>query len=260
MVRRTIQVMRRAVDVCLVLVFVLLMATALVEDFAHEWLGIAAFVLVAAHQVLNRAWWRALPRGRYTVRRAAGTVVDLGLVGCTLALLASSVVISTHAFGWLPAISGASWARTAHLAGSYWAYLCAALHVGFHVQPALARVWRCGGVRRTILLAACAACALAGGWCAVTLDMWTYLTLSVPFVFVDAAVSRVGRLVQWVLAGAFFSLAGAVIWQLLGAAPCCGARLRGGDGGDGHGRRRRFRSRPSNHPCVKRVRERGETV
>ena len=214
--RRT--AVRRVVDVSLAFAFTLLMATALVEDFAHEWLGIAAFVLVAVHQVLNRAWWRALPRGRYTARRVTSTAVNLGLVCCTLALLASSVVISTHAFGWLPAIAGASWARTAHLAGSYWAFLCVAVHVGFHVQPALARVWRRGGVERVVLLAACVACALAGSWCAVTLDVWTYLTLSVPFVFVDATVPLAGRLAQWALAGAFFSLVGAVIWWLLGAA------------------------------------------
>lgn len=209
---------RRVVDAGLAAVFVLLMATALVEDFAHEWLGIAAFVLVAAHQALNRAWWRALLRGRYAARRVASTVVNLGLVSCMLALLASSVVISTHAFGWLPAISGASWARTAHLAGSYWAFVFAAIHVGFHAQPALARVWRRGGAGRVVLLPVCVACALAGGWCFVALDVWTYLTLSVPFVFVDAAVPLAGRLAQWLLAGAFFSLAGAVVWLLLGWA------------------------------------------
>lgn len=207
---------RRVVDVSLAIVFVLLMSTALVEDFAHEWLGIAAFVLVAAHQVLNRAWWRALPRGRYAARRVVSTAVNLGLVCCAVALVASSVVISTHAFGRLPAISGASWARTSHLAGSYWAFVLAAIHVGFHAQPTLARIWRRGHAARTVLLVACVACALAGIWCMVTLDIWTYLTLSVPFVFVDATVPLVGRFAQWALAGAFFSLVGAVVWWLLG--------------------------------------------
>lgn len=219
---------RRVVDAGLTIVFVLLMATALVEDFAHEWMGIAAFVLVAAHQALNRAWWRALPRGRYTARRVASTVVNLGLVCCTGALLASSVVISTHAFGWLPAISGASWARTAHLAGSYWAFVFAAIHVGFHVQPTLARIWRQGRAARVVLLALCIGCALAGIWCMATLDIWTYLTLSVPFVFVDATVPLVGRFAQWALAGAFFSLFGSMVWLLLGAGGRRGAAVREG--------------------------------
>lgn len=52
---------RILVDLGLALVLTLVMA--IIEDVAHEWLGIAAFVLVAAHQVLNRAWWRALFRG-----------------------------------------------------------------------------------------------------------------------------------------------------------------------------------------------------
>lgn len=219
---------RRVVDAGLAIASTLLMATALVEDFAHEWLGIAAFVLVAAHQVLNRAWWRALPRGRYTARRAVSTVVNLGLVCCTVALVASSVVISTHAFGWLPAISGASWARTSHLAGSYWAFVFAAIHVGFHVQSTLARAWRRGRAARVVLLALCIGCALAGGWCVVALDVWTYLTLSVPFVFVDATVPLVRRFAQWVLAGAFFSLFGSMVWLLLGAGGRRGAVVREG--------------------------------
>lgn len=219
-------VVRCVVDVSLAIVFMLLMATALVEDFAHEWLGIAAFVLVAAHQVLNRAWWRVLPRGRYTARRVASTVVNLGLVCCTVALVASSVVISTHAFGWLPAISGASWARTAHLAGSYWAFVFVAIHVGFHVQPTLARIWRQGRAARVVLLVACVACVVAGSWRVVALDMWTYLTLSAPFVFVDATVPLAGRFAQWALAGVFFSLFGSMVWLLLGAGGRRGAAVR----------------------------------
>lgn len=46
-----------AVDACLAAVFVALMATATVEEFAHEWLGISAFALFAVHQVLNRRWY-----------------------------------------------------------------------------------------------------------------------------------------------------------------------------------------------------------
>ncbi len=110
---------RRAVDLGLAAAFPLVMATALVEDFAHEWLGVAVLALVAAHQELNRFWWRALARGRWSARRALSTVVDLGLVAGVVAMLASALVISVHAFSWLPVIPGATWARPAHLLGSY---------------------------------------------------------------------------------------------------------------------------------------------
>lgn len=209
--------LRRAVDIALAVVFTLAMATALIEDFAHEYLGIAAFVLVIMHQALNRAWWRALPRGRYTVRRVLSTVVNVALVACVMALMASSVVISFHAFGWLPAIPGAWWARTAHLAGSYWAFICASVHAGFHVQPALARAICAGGMRRAITGAMLAVLAVAGGIFAFQLDLPLYATLGSPFVFVDASVPLLCRFAQWACVGMFLTELGAAVWWLAGA-------------------------------------------
>lgn len=208
---------RRVVDIALAIVFTLVMATALIEDVAHEYLGIAAFVLVVAHQVLNRAWWRALLRGRYAPRRVLSAAVNIALVGCVLALMSSSVVVSFHAFGWLPAIPGAWWARTAHLAGSYWAFICASVHVGFHAQPVLARAIRAGGARRGVAGVALAAFAAVGGIFAIQLDLLLYATLGSPFVFVDASVPLAVRFVQWACVGMFLAELGAAVWTLAGA-------------------------------------------
>lgn len=207
---------RRVVDIALAVVLTLVMATALIEDFAHEYLGIAAFVLVAVHQVLNRTWWRALLRGRYTARRVLSTVVNIALVTCMCALLASSVVVSSHAFGWLPAISGAWWARTAHLAGSYWAFICAALHLGFHVQPAFSCKLRAFGSRRLVAIAVLAVLAATGAVCAVQLDLMLYATLGSPFVFVDASIPLTLRFAQWACVGVFLTELGAAMWALAG--------------------------------------------
>lgn len=209
--------LRRVVDIALAIVFALVMATALIEDVAHEYLGIAAFVLVIAHQVLNRGWWRALLRGRYAPRRMLSAAVNIALVGCVLALMASSVVVSFHAFGWLPAIPGAWWARTAHLAGSYWAFMCAFVHVGFHVQPVLARAIRAGGAGRVVAGVALAAFAAAGGIFTIQLDLPFYATLGSPFVFVDASVPLAVRFVQWACVGMLFAELGAAVWTLAGA-------------------------------------------
>lgn len=219
---------RRVVDLGLAAAFSLVMATALVEDFAHEWLGVAVFALVVAHQVLNRSWWRALMRGRWSPRRALSTVVDLGLVVVVVAMLASSLVISVHAFSWLPVIPGATWARPAHLLGSYWGYLLAAVHVGFHVQPALARAWRRDGLARLALLAVCALVLIAGAWCFVTLDVGTYLTYASPFVFVDYEAPLVLRWAQWLAVGALYALAGTALWALAGRGGRLGVFERSG--------------------------------
>lgn len=206
----------RVVDIALAAALPLVMATALVEDFAHEWLGIAVFALVAAHQVLNRAWWRAVPRGCWSARRAVSTAVDLGLVAGMLALVASALVVSVHAFSWLSVIPGAGWARPAHLLGSYWGYLLAGLHVGFHVQPAVARAWRGDAPARCAAAALCALALVAGAWAFTVLDVGTYLAYASPFVFVDFDAPLALRWAQWLAVGALYALAGAGLWALLG--------------------------------------------
>ncbi len=224
------RMVRRAVDVALALAFSLVMATALVEDFAHEWLGLVLCALVVAHQALNRSWWRALARGRWAARRALSTAVDLGLAAAVLALLVSALVVSVHAFSWLPVIPGALWARPAHLLGSYWGYLLAGLHVGFHVQPALARALRSGGAARVAAGAACVLVLGAGAWSFAALDVGTYLTYASPFVFVDFDAPLVLRWAQWLAVGALYALAGAAAWALLGR----GGRASGSERGPSH--------------------------
>lgn len=207
---------RILVDVGLALVLTLVMATAIIEDVAHEWLGIAAFALVVAHQVLNRAWWHALLRGRYTARRVAGVVVNLALVGCVLALMASSVVISAHAFFWLPAIPGSFWARMTHLLCSFWSFVLAGVHVGMHIGPVLARAYRRNVASRLAASAACALSLVAGLASFQALDVATYLVLGSPFMFVDGSVPLAVRVLQWLAVGALFVVVGAGIWEALG--------------------------------------------
>ena len=61
---------RIAVDIAMAVVFVAVMATALVQEAPHEYLGIALFALIVAHVVLNRRWLKAMFRGRYSALRA----------------------------------------------------------------------------------------------------------------------------------------------------------------------------------------------
>lgn len=178
---------RRIVDIAFGAVFVLLMASAVVQEVAHEWLGVAAFALLAVHLALNRRWWARLLAGAYRPLRAVQTVVNLALVACLLGQVASSLVLSEHAFGFLPAFPGASWARVVHLACSYWGFALMAAHAGLHVEP-LAR--RMAASRGAVWLAriAFAAVACFGAWSFVQLGLASYLTLQVQFVFADAAV------------------------------------------------------------------------
>lgn len=181
--------LKRCVDVGLAAMFVTLMTTATVEEVAHEWIGITTFALFVVHQVLNRRWWKNLLRGKYTLLRSVGTIVNVGLLLCILGQMTSSLILSEHAFGWLPAFPGAAWARIMHLVCSYWGFILAAVHTGLHVHTFVRG--RTHVHKRRVPVVPIVVSALfvaAGTWSFVQLDMGTYLLLQSQFLFVDYAI------------------------------------------------------------------------
>lgn len=59
---------RLLADSGMTLALLLLMSYQLVGEKAHEWIGMAMFLLVIGHHVLNRRWMGNITRGKYTVR------------------------------------------------------------------------------------------------------------------------------------------------------------------------------------------------
>ena len=58
---------RLLADSGMTLALLLLMSYQLVGEKAHEWIGMAMFLLVIGHHVLNRRWMGNITRGKYTV-------------------------------------------------------------------------------------------------------------------------------------------------------------------------------------------------
>ncbi len=66
---------RLLADSGMTLALLLLMSYQLVGEKAHEWIGMAMFLLVIGHHVLNRRWMGNITRGKYTVHRILQTVI-----------------------------------------------------------------------------------------------------------------------------------------------------------------------------------------
>ena len=176
-------------DAALAVLFVAVMATALVQEAPHEYLGLALFVAVVAHVVLNRRWFKALSRGRYNAVRALQLVAVVGLLACVAGQIASSLVLSKFAFGFLPALPGAGWARCVHMLCSYWGFVFAFAHAGLQFKS-FGRLMRPAGAAAPSV-AVClarvvfAAVACYGVYAFVQLDMGAYLFGQVQFAFAD---------------------------------------------------------------------------
>ena len=161
--------------------FVATMATAIVQEAPHEYLGVALFALVVAHIVLNRRWLAALPRMRRTGLLVAQVATLAVLVGCILGQVASSLVLSKHAFGFLPALPGAGWARRVHMLCAYWSFVAAFAHAGLHMRvPANMDARKLRAVRAGLAAISC-----YGVYSFVRLGMPAYLTGRVQFAMVD---------------------------------------------------------------------------
>ena len=171
-------------DIALAATLVAVMATALVQEAPHEWLGVALFVFTVAHIVFNRKWLASVFRGRRNALRVLQIVVIVGLAACVLGQIASSLVISKHAFGFLPVLPGASWARRVHMLCSYWMFVFAFAHVGLHVRtPRGLASWQTWALRIAFV-----AIASFGVYSFVQLNLWAYLTGQVQYAFVDPSI------------------------------------------------------------------------
>ncbi len=71
---------RRIIDIGMTVLLLLQMAYQVMGEAAHEWLGMAMTALVIVHQILNRRWYGAMLKGRYTAYRVASTCVNVLLL------------------------------------------------------------------------------------------------------------------------------------------------------------------------------------
>ena len=175
------RILKTLIDVLLALDFCAVMATALIEEAPHEYLGVSLFALMVVHVVVNRRFFTHLAKGRYTPLRVAQVIAVVGLVVCFVGQLASALVLSKHAFAFLPAFPGASWARNAHMLLSYWGFIFAFAHAGLQVK---AKLPVAGQV--ALVVVAC-----AGAVCFVQLNMHAYLFGQVLFAAADYATPLV---------------------------------------------------------------------
>lgn len=147
------------------------------SGLVHEVLGVVLFVMWAVHVVLNRAWVKAVLKGKYNALRIVRTIINAGVIVCVLFLMVSGVMLSTHVFAWLGIESGSNFARTAHLLASHWYLVLVSLHIGLHLSMF---------IRGKVATGVMSALAIYGIYAFVIRGLWKYLFLQQPFFFFDA--------------------------------------------------------------------------
>ena len=81
------RIVKRAVDVCMTVLLLCLMAYQVTGETLHEWCGIGMTVLLIVHHILNRKWTAALFKGKYGAYRTVSAAVNALLAGCDVLLI-----------------------------------------------------------------------------------------------------------------------------------------------------------------------------
>lgn len=187
------QLLKRIVDLAMIVLLPLLMAEILTGQEIHEWLGTGMLVLFLAHHFLNPGWWKSFLKGKYTPSRTFGTALDLLLLLDMIALCVSGIMMSGFVFRFLHIKGGMMLARQLHLFASHWGLILMSAHLGMHMElfigmgRKLFHLTEKSAARTYFLRLAAAALAIYGIYAFIVQHMTDYLFLQTHFVMFDEA-------------------------------------------------------------------------
>lgn len=182
------QIIKMCIDLAMTIALPILMCYSLVGETAHEIIGTAMFGCFIAHHILNIGWFKALFKGRYTLRRSVNTAVNLLIFLCMLGLMYSGIVLSRHVFTFVQ-LGGAMTARTIHKLCAYWGLVLMSVHLGMHIRQMTTKMKLKGKKLRLVLQIIFGIIAIMGIYSFIKLSYADYLFVKVEFVFIDTSVS-----------------------------------------------------------------------
>ena len=178
------KVVKYVVNTVMTLALLCLMAYQVTGDALHEWIGIGMTVILIVHHILNIKWYGALFKGKYNAYRILSTLTNT-LMLASIALTAfCGMSMSNHAVPFLYGMADMAFARTVHLALSFWSFLLMGFHLGLHLPTITAKVKPNKAVK-IVCTAAFTALAGVGLWLFIKNGIPGYLFFRTHFAFFD---------------------------------------------------------------------------
>ena len=175
---------KRIVDVCMIVLLLCLMAYQVTGEVLHEWIGIGMTFFVIIHQILNRKWYGTVFKGKYNAYRIITSIINVMLL-LSFALTAfCGMSMSGHAVPFLYGMTKVSFARRMHLSMSHWAFVLMGLHLGMHIPVMFARLRLADKMKMVISVILCVVAGI-GLFLFIENGMTDYLFFRVPFAFLD---------------------------------------------------------------------------
>lgn len=154
---------RKKLDAVMAVLMICAMSYQATGNLFHEAAGVILLLLFIIHNVLNRKWYRSLPRGKYSRYRKVLLGVNLLTLLSMLAAMGTGIYLSQSIFAPLWGMREAYLLRPLHVAAGSWGTILVAVHGGMHIRfPAQ---------RKAILTVVGLAVGILGIWAFVALDM-----------------------------------------------------------------------------------------
>ena len=146
------------IDIGMTVCLLLLMPYSLLIEIAHEWIGMAMFILFVIHHILNRKWLILMGKGKYTAFRLLQTALVIIMMAFMIGSMISGVLLSNHIFKMIRITVNYMTARQIHMLSAYWGLVAMSLHLGIHwnivvamtgklcKKPSVIRKWIARGI------------------------------------------------------------------------------------------------------------------
>ena len=212
--KRKSNIIKKIVDVCMTILLLCLMAYQVTGDALHEWIGIGMTIVLIVHHILNIKWYGAIFKGKYNVYRIITTVVNILMI-VSIALTAfCGMSMSNHAVPFLYGMTDMVFARTTHMALSYWSFMMMGIHLGLHLPAMTAKV-KPNTIVKVILTIVFTVLAGCGLWLFIKNGIPAYITFQTHFVFFDYDKSAILVFVENLSELFFFVFIGANIVRII---------------------------------------------
>ena len=205
---------RLIVDSLMTVLLILLMAYQVTEEAFHEWVGMSMAVILIVHHILNIKWYSVLFKGRYNAYRVITTAVNTLLLASVVLTALGGMSMSNYAVPFMNGIIDLVFAKTAHLALSYWSFILMGLHLGLHLPVMTAKI-KPDKTMRNILTTVFALLAVFGLFLFFKNGIYRYISFTTHFALFDYEKAPVLVFIENLAVMFFFVFAGANTVRLI---------------------------------------------
>ena len=201
----------RAIDIIMIAVMLFLMAMQVTKQEIHEWLGIGMFVLVIAHHILNRKYYAAVFKGKYTPLKVFMLIVNTVLLLSFIATPMTGMLMSRYATPFLNSVIGTAIPRKLHLMLTYWSFVLMGMHSGLHLGIITAKL-KNKAVKVIAFVLMCGV-SVYGIYLFAKANIFDYMLMKTQFAFLDYSkpawqiiIENLAMLLAWAFAAYLVSL------------------------------------------------------